>query len=67
MHASLDGWMSMIRQQSTFAQALEEHYPQFRRCNQDDLGDRRSVEQLARRSLSEGKSVCIDRTNFNAA
>ncbi|KDR67974.1 hypothetical protein GALMADRAFT_257499 [Galerina marginata CBS 339.88] len=52
---------------STFAEALEEHYPQFRRCNQDDLGDRRSVEQLARETLNQELSVCIDRTNFNAA
>ncbi|KIM82949.1 hypothetical protein PILCRDRAFT_55017, partial [Piloderma croceum F 1598] len=53
---------------STFAQALEKHLPdQFRRCNQDDLGDRSRVEILARRTLREGLSVCIDRTNFNAA
>ncbi|KAI0360335.1 P-loop containing nucleoside triphosphate hydrolase protein [Trametes cingulata] len=50
---------------STFAQALEQHFPQFRRCSQDELGDRRSVEALARRSLREGLSVCIDRTNFD--
>jgi len=53
---------------STFAQALEQHLPaQFRRCNQDDLGNRSRVETLARRTLREGSSVCIDRTNFNAA
>jgi len=52
---------------STFAEALQHYYPQFCRCNQDDLGDRRSVEQLARKTLNEGHSVCIDRTNFNAA
>lgn len=52
---------------STFAEALQHYYPEFRRCNQDDLGDRRSVEQLARKTLREGHSVCIDRTNFNAA
>ncbi|TFL01893.1 AAA domain-containing protein, partial [Pterulicium gracile] len=53
---------------STFASALEQHYPDFwKRCNQDDLGgDRRRVEQLARESLSQGYSICIDRTNFNA-
>ncbi|KAI0705127.1 P-loop containing nucleoside triphosphate hydrolase protein [Cytidiella melzeri] len=51
---------------STFAQALQEHYPHFQRCNQDELGDRRAVENLARRSLQEGLSVCIDRTNFDA-
>ncbi|KAF4610539.1 hypothetical protein D9613_006727 [Agrocybe pediades] len=52
---------------STFAEALQEHYPNFRRCNQDDLGDRRAVEQLARDTLREGLSICIDRTNFNAS
>ncbi|KAJ7173791.1 P-loop containing nucleoside triphosphate hydrolase protein [Mycena filopes] len=52
---------------STFAQALENQYPEFRRCNQDDLGDRRAVEQLARQSLQAGASVCIDRTNFDAS
>ncbi|KAI9061613.1 P-loop containing nucleoside triphosphate hydrolase protein [Trametes sanguinea] len=50
---------------STFAQALEQYCPEFVRCSQDDLGDRRSVEALARRSLREGRSVCIDRTNFD--
>ncbi|KAJ6581219.1 hypothetical protein B0H19DRAFT_1060857 [Mycena capillaripes] len=47
--------------------ALEDHLPEFRRCNQDDLGDRRQVENLARQSLREGSSVCIDRTNFDAS
>jgi len=51
---------------STFAQALEHHFPHFRRCNQDDLGNRKKVENLARRSLGAGHSVCIDRTNINA-
>ncbi|KIJ62052.1 hypothetical protein HYDPIDRAFT_95380 [Hydnomerulius pinastri MD-312] len=51
---------------STFAEALETHFPRFRRCNQDNLGDRRSVEDLAYRTLREGLSPCIDRTNFNA-
>ncbi|KAI0825900.1 AAA domain-containing protein [Irpex lacteus] len=51
---------------STFAQALQEHYSEFRRCSQDDLGDRRAVESLARRSLRKGHSVCIDRTNIDA-
>ncbi|PIL27854.1 hypothetical protein GSI_11008 [Ganoderma sinense ZZ0214-1] len=50
---------------STFAQALERHFPQFRRCSQDELGDRRSVEALARQTLGEGLSVVIDRTNFD--
>ncbi|KAK7031374.1 P-loop containing nucleoside triphosphate hydrolase protein [Favolaschia claudopus] len=52
---------------STFAQALQEHFPEIRRCNQDDLGDRRAVEHQARLSLQNGSSVCIDRTNFDAS
>ncbi|KAF8998552.1 AAA domain-containing protein [Cyathus striatus] len=52
---------------STFAENLQTHFPQFRRCSQDDLGDRRRVETLARESLDLGLSVCIDRTNFNAS
>ncbi|KAI5121500.1 hypothetical protein M0805_006537 [Coniferiporia weirii] len=48
---------------STFAHALETLH--FRRCNQDDLGDRGAVERLARSSLRDGISVCIDRTNFD--
>ncbi|KAF8557802.1 hypothetical protein OG21DRAFT_1505057 [Imleria badia] len=51
---------------STFAEALERHFPRFRRCNQDDLGNRQRVEELAYQTLSEGRSPCIDRTNFNA-
>ncbi|KAH6916122.1 AAA domain-containing protein, partial [Coprinopsis sp. MPI-PUGE-AT-0042] len=50
---------------STFAHSLQTHLPSFRRCNQDDLGDRRSVENLVRQTLSQGLSVCVDRTNFN--
>ncbi|KAK0188881.1 hypothetical protein F5146DRAFT_1140449 [Armillaria mellea] len=52
---------------STFARALQDHFPNFRRCSQDDLGNRREVEQLARESLRQGLSVCVDRTNFNEA
>lgn len=52
---------------STFAQALERHFPQFRRCNQDELGTRQDVESLAHRTLREGLSPCIDRTNFDAS
>ncbi|KIY52840.1 hypothetical protein FISHEDRAFT_34462, partial [Fistulina hepatica ATCC 64428] len=51
---------------TAFAKALEEHFPTtWIRCNQDDLGNRRAVEQLARRSLAQGLSVCIDRQNFD--
>ncbi|THH19449.1 hypothetical protein EW146_g1722 [Bondarzewia mesenterica] len=52
--------------ESAFAEALQEHFPDFVRCSQDELGDRRKVESLARRSLHEGLSVCIDRTNVDA-
>ncbi|KAF8629081.1 hypothetical protein AX15_003575 [Amanita polypyramis BW_CC] len=50
---------------STFAVQLQHHFPQFVRCNQDDLGSRWDVENLARQSLRKGMSVCIDRANFN--
>ncbi|KIL65553.1 hypothetical protein M378DRAFT_76656 [Amanita muscaria Koide BX008] len=52
---------------STFATDLQRHFPSFIRCNQDDLGNRRNVEDLARHALRDGLSVCIDRTNFNAS
>ncbi|KAG7093784.1 hypothetical protein E1B28_007431 [Marasmius oreades] len=52
---------------STFAEALARHFANFQRCSQDDLGDRQAVEELARQSLRQGLSVCIDRTNFNAS
>jgi len=58
-------WADTLLTQSTFAEQLEHHYPHFRRCNQDDLGDRRQVERMAREALARGQSVCIDRTNFN--
>ncbi|KAH7890728.1 AAA domain-containing protein, partial [Phlebopus sp. FC_14] len=51
---------------STFAEALERYFPRFRRCNQDSLGSRQQVENLARQSLQAGLSACIDRTNVNA-
>lgn len=52
---------------STFATALQAHFPEFVRCNQDELGDRRAVEDLARATLRNGGSVCIDRTNIDAS
>ncbi|KDQ61586.1 hypothetical protein JAAARDRAFT_99271, partial [Jaapia argillacea MUCL 33604] len=51
--------------QSTFAEALQRHIPRFVRCNQDDLGNRKLVENLARQLLRAGSSVCVDRTNFD--
>ncbi|KZT55829.1 P-loop containing nucleoside triphosphate hydrolase protein [Calocera cornea HHB12733] len=50
---------------STFAKALQQHFPDFIRCNQDELGNRHAVEQLAIDSLQKGLSVCIDRTNVD--
>lgn len=50
---------------SSFAKSLEQHLPIFKRCNQDDLGDRRKVERKARECLAQGYSICIDRTNFD--
>ncbi|EIN06113.1 P-loop containing nucleoside triphosphate hydrolase protein [Punctularia strigosozonata HHB-11173 SS5] len=51
---------------STFAEALQRELPSFVRCSQDELGNRKKVEQLARESLAQGRSVCIDRTNMDA-
>ncbi|KAJ3551932.1 hypothetical protein NM688_g4426 [Phlebia brevispora] len=51
---------------STFATALQRYRPEFLRCNQDELGNRRRVEELARSQLQRGGSVCIDRTNVDA-
>jgi len=50
---------------STFAQALENQLPHFRRCNQDELGSRLRVEVAVRQALTEGLSVCVDRTNVD--
>ncbi|KZP01812.1 P-loop containing nucleoside triphosphate hydrolase protein [Calocera viscosa TUFC12733] len=50
---------------STFAKQLQQHFPDFIRCNQDELGSRQAVEQLAISSLQKGLSVCIDRTNVD--
>ncbi|KIP08783.1 hypothetical protein PHLGIDRAFT_103760 [Phlebiopsis gigantea 11061_1 CR5-6] len=52
---------------STFAEALQGYLPTFRRCNQDELGDRRAVEAAARSALEMGLSVTVDRTNFDAS
>jgi predicted kinase len=53
---------------STFALELEQlRARQWRRINQDDLGTRVACEEAARRALSEGVSVIIDRCNFDEA
>lgn len=51
---------------STFARALCQHYPDWRRCNQDELGDRHAVVYAARTALLAGHNVVIDRTNIDA-
>ncbi|SPO25210.1 uncharacterized protein UTRI_02679_B [Ustilago trichophora] len=51
---------------STFARALVEHFPIWRRCNQDELGDRHAVVYAARTALLAGHNVVIDRTNIDA-
>ncbi|QRV73809.1 AAA domain protein [Ceratobasidium sp. AG-Ba] len=50
---------------STFASALQREFPEFRRCNQDELGKRRDVENAVHTALSRGLSVCVDRTNID--
>lgn len=51
---------------STFARALCQHFPDWRRCNQDELGDRHAVVYAARTALLAGHHVVIDRTNIDA-
>ncbi|KAH9993700.1 AAA domain-containing protein, partial [Russula compacta] len=51
---------------SAFAEALQRHVPQIRRCNQDELGNRRMVEDASRAFLRQGLSVCVDRTNLDS-
>ncbi|CAE6437624.1 unnamed protein product [Rhizoctonia solani] len=50
---------------STFATALQREFTEFRRCNQDELGRREDVEREVYAALSQGLSVCVDRTNFD--
>ncbi|CAE6452799.1 unnamed protein product [Rhizoctonia solani] len=50
---------------STFATALQREFPEFRRCNQDELGRREDVEREVYTALAQGLSVCVDRTNFD--
>jgi len=37
----------------------------WERCNQDELGHRRKVEQMVAQYLKEGKNVVVDRCNFD--
>ncbi len=51
---------------SYFASKLEkESCSQYVRVNQDSLGTRKKCETACRQALSRGKSVIIDRCNFN--
>ncbi|WFD33061.1 hypothetical protein MSPP1_004118 [Malassezia sp. CBS 17886] len=51
---------------SSFAAAVVETWPElWVRCNQDEMGNRRTVYAAARRALQEGKNVLIDRTNID--
>ncbi|CAG8628336.1 1162_t:CDS:2 [Acaulospora colombiana] len=51
---------------STLARNICKIYPNdWCRVNQDDLGSRRACEDLARVKLGEGKSVIVDRVNFD--
>ncbi|MBW0465990.1 hypothetical protein O181_005705 [Austropuccinia psidii MF-1] len=50
---------------SSFAIALESFENDFIRISQDVLGDRRACEKLARECLAQGKSIIIDRQNFD--
>lgn len=53
---------------STLAVQLEAIYPNdYVRVNQDSLGNRKKCEDLSRDSLARGKSVIVDRQNFNVS
>ncbi|GAA5879711.1 hypothetical protein JCM16303_004143 [Sporobolomyces ruberrimus] len=50
---------------STLSAAWSKALPDWVRVNQDDLGDRRTCEQVLRSHLSKGRSVVLDRQNFD--
>ncbi|KAH7335568.1 P-loop containing nucleoside triphosphate hydrolase protein [Rhizoctonia solani] len=52
---------------SGFSTALQRELPEFRRCNQDELGKRQDVEREVNSALSQGLSVCVDRVNFDTS
>lgn len=52
---------------STAAQELVAAHADWARVNQDELGDRRACEAAASAALASGRSVVIDRCNFDAA
>lgn len=49
---------------STIAEAIRDRY-EFVRVNQDDLGSKKKCIKVAETALREGKSVVIDRCNFD--
>ncbi|BFZ59578.1 hypothetical protein YB2330_000592, partial [Saitoella coloradoensis] len=50
---------------STLATSIVREFPNYKRINQDELGDRRACESMVRKHLAEGASVIIDRCNFD--
>lgn len=53
---------------STFAKSLQHGMPfKYVRINQDDLGNRKRCEELARSTLANGQCPVIDRCNFDHA
>ncbi|KAM0786707.1 hypothetical protein ACM66B_002149 [Microbotryomycetes sp. NB124-2] len=50
---------------STLASAIVRNLPNWSRVCQDDLGDRRACEEMVRFGLAQGKSVIVDRQNFD--
>ncbi|GAA5895791.1 uncharacterized protein JCM6883_001622 [Sporobolomyces salmoneus] len=50
---------------STLSSAWSKALPNWVRVNQDDLGDRRTCEQVLRSHLSQGRSAVLDRQNFD--
>ncbi|KIM34505.1 hypothetical protein M408DRAFT_325891 [Serendipita vermifera MAFF 305830] len=51
---------------TTFSKAVEAYFPLFERRNQDELKDRKRVERLVIKSLSDGRSAIVDRTNIDS-
>ncbi|GAA5843535.1 hypothetical protein JCM5353_005447 [Sporobolomyces roseus] len=50
---------------SSLSSAWSKALPNWVRVNQDDLGDRRTCEQVLKSHLSQGRSVVLDRQNFD--
>lgn len=50
---------------STWAKTMVKHLPSWVRVNQDEMGSRDACLKKARLALREGKSIIVDRCNFN--